>query len=180
MPPRSILKLLLTLLLSFYFFTYAFGDPYHTLANWNFIDNVDLIIHEAGHFIFMFFGEFMHVLGGSLTQVVVPLLFVGYFILQRQWFSASVVLFWVGQNIISVATYLGDALVQQLPLLGGDGVMHDWNYLLSTTGLLRYTDMLGRVLHGVGFTVIIVAVIGCLWYSFSDEVRKKIGVFLMQ
>jgi hypothetical protein len=122
----------------------------------------------------------MHVLGGSLTQVVVPLLFVGYFILQRQWFSASVVLFWVGQNIISVATYLGDALVQQLPLLGGDGVMHDWNYLLSTTGLLRYTDMLGRVLHGVGFTVIIVAVIGCLWYSFSDEVRKKIGVFLMQ
>lgn len=162
-------KLAGTLFLSWYFVRYAMGDPTHTLANWNFVDNVDLVIHEAGHIIFIFFGEFLHILGGSLTQVLVPLLFAGYFFVRRQWFSASVILFWVSENVISVATYMGDAVVQQLPLLGGDGVIHDWNYLLSTTGLLKYTTPLSHFTYGVGFTVIIVAMLSCARFSFEKE-----------
>ena len=39
-----------------------------------FLHNINLIFHEAGHIIFMFFGEFIMVLGGSLNQVLIPLI----------------------------------------------------------------------------------------------------------
>jgi hypothetical protein len=166
-----------TIILSWYFISYALGDPEHTLANWNLVDNIDLIIHEAGHFIFMFFGEFIHVLSGSFLQILVPVVFAGYFFLLRQWFSGSAILFWIGQNIISVATYLGDAVSQQLPLLGGDGVMHDWGYLLSQTGLLGYTDLIARILNSLGFAVIIIASLLCLFWSCDDSIRQKVKGF---
>ena len=37
-----------------------------------FIHLIDLVFHEAGHPIFGVFGRFMGVLGGSLNQVLVP------------------------------------------------------------------------------------------------------------
>ena len=39
-----------------------------------FIHGIDLVFHEAGHVIFGFFGEFLAVLGGSLTQVLMPMI----------------------------------------------------------------------------------------------------------
>src|SRR5687767_7431080 len=65
---------------------------------WTILDNIDLAIHEAGHMVFMPFGEFMMVLGGSLFQIIVPAVFVGYFAKQRQWYSAFFLLFWLGQS----------------------------------------------------------------------------------
>ena len=162
-------KLAATAFLGWYFIRYAVGDPTHTLANWNFVDNVDLVIHEAGHLIFIFFGDFMHVLGGSLLQVLLPTIFAGYFFMRREWFSGSVVLFWVGENLISVATYMGDAVVQQLPLLGGDAVIHDWNYLLTAMGLLKYTNGLSYLVYGIGFMVILAAVLLCLRFSIVEK-----------
>src|SRR6185369_6686908 len=119
---------------SAYFFYYA-----STASTWHFIDNVNLIVHEAGHWIFFPLGEFMHVLGGSLFQILFPVIYVGYFYFKRDYFSASLLLFWVGTNLVNVSVYAGDAIVMQLPLLGGDGVIHDWNYLLSTTHLISHT-----------------------------------------
>jgi hypothetical protein len=49
-----------------------------------FIHGVDLIIHEAGHAIFLLFGHFPHMLGGSLLEVAVPALCAGYFLWQGQ------------------------------------------------------------------------------------------------
>ena len=36
------------------------------------LDNIDLVIHEAGHFFFSFFGKFIYTLGGTLMQVILP------------------------------------------------------------------------------------------------------------
>ena len=44
-----------TAVLSIYYIWYMLSDPLHNFSNWNIIDDVDLIIHEAGHFIFLFF-----------------------------------------------------------------------------------------------------------------------------
>ena len=44
------------------------GDSvYHS-----FMHLINLPFHEAGHVIFSFLGDFLHVLGGSLNQVIVP------------------------------------------------------------------------------------------------------------
>lgn len=46
------------------------------------LDNVNLVFHEAGHVIFALGGEFIGILGGSLMQVLIPVV-CGVALLQR-------------------------------------------------------------------------------------------------
>src|SRR5258706_14990973 len=70
----------------------------------------NLVFHEAGHILFMPLGPFMTVLGGSLTQVLVPLVCAGAFLWQiRDPFGAAVAIWWAGENLIDVAPYINDA-----------------------------------------------------------------------
>jgi len=60
-------------------------------VNESFLHLPNLIFHEAGHILFSPFGQFMTVLGGSLTQVLVPLVCAGAFLWQsRDRFGAAV------------------------------------------------------------------------------------------
>jgi hypothetical protein len=120
-----------------------------------FIHGIDLIIHEAGHVFFLFFGQFLHMLGGSLLQVAMPALFAGYFLWQRQPASFAVMLFWMGESMTDVAIYMADARTMALPLLGGGH--HDWNYLLGTLGLLEAATFLASLTYGLGLLVIVAA-----------------------
>ncbi len=137
------------LLASAYFIHYAL-----TPDDWHFIDNANLIFHEAGHAIFIFFGQFIHILMGSGFQVLLPLSIALYFFYTRQRFSGAITLMWVGQNLINVSIYAGDAIVMQLPLLGGDSVIHDWNYLLTTMNILRYAPEVASTLDTLGYCTI--------------------------
>jgi hypothetical protein len=135
----------------------------------SFLDNVDLPIHEFGHLLFRPFGEFLMVAGGSLIQVIFPTVFVGYFIWQRSWYSAAIVLFWVGQSILNVWVYAADAVVMQLVLTSGftgsEGSFHDWNYLLTATGLLSSTKIVAGIIRFAGTLVIITAGVLSVYYS---------------
>ena len=122
-----------------------------------FLHGVNLIFHEAGHTFFLFFGQFLHVLGGSALQVIVPAVCAGAFLMHGQRASFAVALFWTGESITDVAIYMADARARALPLLGGDGVIHDWNYLLSALGLLNWTRALATLTLGVGMLVILAA-----------------------
>jgi hypothetical protein len=55
----------------------AFKDEYGYIP---LLGDVDTAIHEFGHYLFMPFGRTMTILGGSLFQVVFPLVFVAYFL----------------------------------------------------------------------------------------------------
>ena len=120
-----------------------------------FIHGIDLIIHEAGHVFFLVFGQFLHVLGGSLLQVAVPALCAVHFFWQRQPASFAVALFWTGESITDVAIYMADARAMALPLLGGGH--HDWNYLLGTLGLLGAARFLATLTYGLGALIILAA-----------------------
>jgi uncharacterized protein YqgC (DUF456 family) len=52
----------------------------------------------------------MGIAGGSLFQVILPAVFVGYFVWREQYYSAAIVLFWVGQSILNVWVYAADAV----------------------------------------------------------------------
>ena len=122
----NIPKLVFAVLLCIYFLWIAY-DP----MQGSFLDNVDLAIHETGHLLFRVLGEFIGIAGGSLFQVIVPAVFVGYFVWQGSYFSAAVVLLWVGQSVLNVWVYAADAVVMQLVLTSGftgsEGSFHDWN-----------------------------------------------------
>jgi hypothetical protein len=157
-------KIIFSAILSIYFFSIAY-DP----MQGSFLDNVDLPIHETGHLLFRLFGEFMMVAGGSLFQVILPAAFVGYFVWQKSYYSAAIVLFWVGQSVLNVWVYAADAVKMQLVLTSGftgrEGSFHDWNYLLSATGLISSTSTVAGVIRFAGTLVIISAAILSIYYS---------------
>lgn len=157
-------KLVLAILFTLYFGWIAL-DP----MQGSFLDNVDLPIHEFGHLLFRPFGQFLMVAGGSLFQVIMPAIFVGYFIWQRSFYSAAIVLFWVGQSILNVWVYAADAVVMRLVLTSGftgsEGSFHDWNYLLTATGLLSSTKIVAGAIRLAGTLVIISAVVFSTYYS---------------
>lgn len=157
-------KLITTILFGWYFLSCAMDAQ-----GWHFIDNFDLIIHEAGHFIFIFFGQFIQILGGSLIQILVPFIFAGYFFLRRDYFSTSLLLMFAGYNIVNVSVYMGDSILMQLPLLGGDNVIHDWNYLLTSTHLLKYTQLLASTAWSLGVSIIIIGIVLGLKFSLNSK-----------
>lgn len=137
------------------------------------MDIVDLPIHETGHILFRPFGQFIMVAGGSLFQIIVPLVFVGYFRWNEKPYSAAFVLFWVGQSILNVWVYAADAVVMQIVLISGytgsEGSFHDWNYLLTETGLLGYTAKLAKAIRIVGTITILAASALSIYYSFETK-----------
>jgi hypothetical protein len=139
-----------------------------TPTTWHFIDNVDLIFHEAGHTIFILFGDFIHIAMGSGFQVLLPLLIAGYFFLTDQKVSAAITLGWTGQNLVNVSVYARDAILMQLPLLGGDGVMHDWHYLLNQTGLLAHTATIANSIYSLGIALIVIS-FGSAFYFVAQQ-----------
>ena len=157
-------KLVLAILFSLYFGWIAY-DP----MQGSFLDNLDLPIHEFGHLLFRLFGEFMSVAGGSLFQVIFPIAFVGYFVWQRSYYSAAIVLFWVGQSTLNVWVYAADAVKMQLVLTSGftgsEGSFHDWNYLLTTTGLIGSTKTIAGIIRFIGTLVIIASGVLSIYYS---------------
>lgn len=162
-------KLVTAILVSLYFFRYALnpGAGYY-------IDNVNLIIHEAGHFVFAFLGQVMMFLGGSIFQVLVPFLFVGYFFLQGQFFSGALVMFWVGQNIMAVSVYAGDAQARALPLITGDPNTHDWHFLFEHFGVLAQTKAIAAVIYFIGLAVLILAGALAVRFSLSSKTPEII------
>lgn len=146
-----------------------------------FLHRIDLVFHEAGHVVFRLFGEFMTILGGSLLQILVPLLFTGAFVLRyANHFGAAVTLWWTGQNVIDVGIYMADARQLRLPLLGGGtGAdrpgFHDWHNLLGRMGLLEHTDSLAMLTTLLGWTLVLTALVWAAALLWRQHCRLAPG-----
>jgi hypothetical protein len=125
---------------------------------WRFVDGVNLLLHEAGHPVFGFFGEFVTALGGTLMQLLFPLAFVVHFARSRQPFAAAVSLAWLGESLFNVARYAADARARVLPLVGGDGTQHDWAYLLDRLGLLESDQAIAKIVRVLGSLLLLASV----------------------
>lgn len=121
------------------------------------IDNADLVIHEAGHAFFMFFGHFLYVLGGTLMQLILPSLIAWYFFRSSYRTGVQVALLWLGQNLINISVYAADASQMRLKLLGGSRVKHDWNYLLGQLDIIEYSSEVGYVIFAFAILVFLLS-----------------------
>ena len=145
------------------YFLWCAWDP----SQWHLIDGVNLLIHEAGHMVFMPFGHFIMIAGGSMFQVIMPAAFVIYFYWYGKYYQASLVSFWVGESILNVSVYAADSIKMQLPLLGGPDSIHDWNYLLTETGLLSSTPLIGGLIRFIGTIVILAGAACAIWVTMK-------------
>jgi hypothetical protein len=134
------------------------------------IDALDLAIHETGHILFLPFGEFAHMLGGTLFQIGFPLLFVIHFLRRNDRFAASVTGWWVAQNLWNVSVYVSDARARALPLVGGGE--HDWAYILGALDLLAHDRVIGRTLHVAGILIFTWCMLQA-WWSAAPGARSS-------
>ncbi len=128
-------------------------------GEYTWIDNADLVIHEAGHFFFILFGKFIYTAGGTLMQVLLPSLIAFYFFSKLYRPGVQFSLLWLGQNLINISVYAADARARRLHLLGGNKVYHDWHYMLGKLHLLEFDQTVGYIFVALAVLVFIVAVI---------------------
>ncbi|MCB1644774.1 MAG: hypothetical protein KDI36_04940 [Pseudomonadales bacterium] len=127
--------------------------------NSSFMHLINLPFHEFGHVLFMPFGRFMAILGGSLFQVVLPLLLLGVFVIkQKDNFAASICLWWCGQSFIDVSPYIADAPYRSMPLIGGMGESaHDWGNLLTMLDMMSSAQSLASISFGTGCVLMVLS-----------------------
>jgi hypothetical protein len=132
------------------------------------LDHLNLLFHEGGHGVFRPFGKFIYTLGGSLMQVIIPSLFIFYFLWNKIRIGVQIALIYLAQNIMNVSVYIGDAVARQLPLLGGNNVYHDWNYLLAEMNLLSYDKEVAQIVYIFASIICLFALlIPILWRDYK-------------
>ncbi len=137
------------------------GTPLETnYTGESFLHLINLPFHEAGHVIFRPFGRFMTILGGTLGQILMPIICLGTFLVKtRDPFGASVALWWTAESLMDIAPYINDARTLELMLIGGvtgketDG--HDWNNILTMLGLLEWDHRLAHLTYNVGILLML-------------------------
>ena len=169
----------------------AFRDEYGAVP---ILSDVDTAVHEFGHMLFMPFGipilgRTMVILGGSLTQVVFPLVFFGYFMSQRKdkqrdAFAAMTCLWWSSMNLLSVAVYCADSRAGRLMLLDGltgqesDG--HDWYNLLDGWGLLEHDTQIARWMRMIAWLMCVGSILAAVWTALQQQPRERPSIGLAE
>lgn len=134
--------------------------PYSSL-----IGALNFGIHEFGHVLFTPLGQFMHFLGGSLFQCMVPVIGMVMFYRQRDYFAIFFAFGWLSTNFFYVADYVRDARTEFIPLVSpfGPHAMHDWKYLLGNLHMLSWDKTFGFLLRGMGILSMFVCLAGGAW-----------------
>jgi len=144
----------------------------------SFLHMIHLPFHEAGHVLFAPFGDFLHTLGGTLGQLLVPLGVIGAFLQRHDPFGAAVGGWWLGHSFLDCAPYINDARAGRLELLGGvtgsemPGY-HDWEVLLGRLGWLSHDHTLARMAWGVGSLVLLASVAWGAWILWQQWQRVE-------
>lgn len=124
----------------------------HNSVLMRFLHRVNLVFHEFGHPAFSYFGRTLGILGGTLGQLLIPLVVTVAFWRQRDTLGFAVGGFWFFENFLDVAVYMADAKVLMLPLIGGLGSeAHDWRNLFTIWDVLGHTETIAGTTKALGW-----------------------------
>jgi len=151
---------------------------YHHLVDdryWGLFGYLNLGIHELGHMVFRPLGWFMYVLGGTLGQLLVPVISVFMFRRQRDYFALTLSGAWLSTNLYNVATYMADARARVLPLVTpfGKHAEHDWYKLFGHMGLLAYDTKIAAGVRVIAFVLMWGSVAAGAWMCYLMATRRK-------
>lgn len=127
---------------------------------------LSLGLHELGHVVFGFLPFFFVALAGSAVEVVVPLAGMVMFLRQPDYFGISVLGCWLSYNLFGIGRYIADSRDQfgVYVSIGGGEAQHDWEYILSSLGMLELDKVIGGMvkLLGTGVGLVFLAYGGWL------------------
>ncbi len=132
------------------------------------LDHANLAFHEAGHLFFGIFGRTMHLYGGTLGQLVFPLIAMGIFWSRRETIGYAVCWVWLFQNLRYVATYMGDARAMLLPLVGGGS--HDWRSIFVRWDALSADTTVAAITNTISWIGMLT---GAAWVAWRFYRRRR-------
>ena len=131
------------------------------------VSRVNLVFHEGGHWIFGILGNrTLAILGGSLNQVLVPLIVTIAFWQRRDASGTAFGAVWMFINFLGVAIYMADAREPFLPLIGNMDPYqsHDWINLFNHWDLWAVDTLIAKTTYSIGW----IGMIGtALWYAWT-------------
>lgn len=141
------------------FFSVTYEYPFPLNVVHLVMDNFLLITHEAGHTFFSIFGiRFITILGGSLFQILLPVVIVVFFWINHKQIGLQLSLCMLGYSWFDVAGYAADGGARQLPLIGGlSKESHDWYNLLYTLNWIDHDMLIGVIFTSAGILCYILA-----------------------
>jgi hypothetical protein len=153
------------------FYVVLIGDAiFHgTLLQW--FDLVFVPIHEGGHLLFRFFGEWMTVVGGTFLQLFVPFALAVYFIFKRQLLGTTFCAFFFFEQFLPIGIYMADArceCLQYVTVGDSETAEHDWFYLFSHTGMLEHDTQIGGIFRTLGWIGMIGTIAWFAWRSWRN------------
>jgi hypothetical protein len=122
------------------------------------IDDANLLFHEAGHPFVGLFSQRLETYGGTMGQLVFPVVLAVSFWRKREAVSFAASVIWFFENWLNIARYMADARAQALPLIGGG--CHDWANIFGRWRVLGYDTRIAAVVRTIGWAGMIAA---CLW-----------------
>lgn len=134
------------------FFVYILARYLGNSSYRSIFDGINYGVHEFGHVLFSPFGQMMNIAGGSVFEILAPVIVMLGFLKQGDFFAVSFSFGWLSTALFHVAEYVSDARRMQLELVapwgfGEEDIIHDWNYLLSHFNMLQYDGALAFVLR---------------------------------
>lgn len=125
-------------------------------------------VHEFGHLLFAAFGEFLGIAGGSLTQLLIPVLTGALLYHHRDYFGLSAAGAWLASSLLDLARYIADARVGDLALASfSEESVHDWTWLLGRMGWLQHDLAIARTASGLGLLVLLTALLYGAWLCLA-------------
>ncbi len=109
-------------------------------------------------------------------QVIIPSLFIFYFATNRKRLGTQISLLYLAENIMNVSVYIGDARAKRLPLLGGNKVYHDWNYLLNKLNLLNYDTTIALLFYISAILIIVLSLIIPFFWKDYKSVKIDLNI----
>ena len=128
------------------------------------VDHANLLFHEAGHPFVGLFSQRLEPYGGTIGQLVFPVVLAVSFWRKGLALSFAGSLIWLFENWLNIARYMADARALELPLLGGGD--HDWNTIFTRWNVLQYDTQIAGALRISAWTGMALVCAWVLWRTW--------------
>jgi hypothetical protein len=133
------------------------------------LDHANLLFHEAGHPIVGLFSQRLEPYGGTLGQLVFPVVLAIHFWRTGRSLSLAASAIWFFESWLNIARYMADARTLELPLVGGGN--HDWNTIFSRWGVLQHDVTIATILQVNAWLGLIGVCVWVCWRYWQDRSR---------
>ena len=131
------------------------------------LDDANLVFHEAGHPLVGLFSQNLEVYGGTIGQLVFPVVCTVVFWRKREPAAFALCLAWLFENFLNIARYMADARARILPLVGGGE--HDWTDIFSRWHVLPHDLGIAHFVITLGWA----GILGCGFWILYRYLRRR-------